>query len=188
MLIFIALSILLALAALLAVAYPILAKTRGGDPAGPSSEESVDELLAQRDAVFQALRELRFDHEVGKITDEDFVAFEGSLKQTAANSLRALDEWEAGADRDLDEAIESAVAARAAAIAVGGIVCPSCGLPAGPEDRFCGNCGAALPEAPAAAVVAPACSNCGRPHEAGDRFCAGCGQALDARVGADSAQ
>jgi Double zinc ribbon len=178
MLIFIALSILLALAALLAVAYPILSKARGGEPAVTSVEESVDELLAQRDAVFQALRELRFDHEVGKITDEDFVAFEGSLKRTAANSLRALDEWEAGADRDLDEAIESAVAARAAAIAAGGIACLNCGRPAGPEDRFCGHCGAVLPEAPVAAPVAPACPNCGRPYEAGDRFCAGCGQAV----------
>jgi Double zinc ribbon len=180
MLIFIALSVLLAFAALMAVAYPILAKTLGDEPAITSAEETVDELLAQRDAVFQALRELRFDHEVGKITDEDYFAFEGSLKQTAANSLRALDEWEAGADSSLDVAIESAVAARAAAMAAGGIACPNCGRPAGPEDRFCGRCGEALPEAPAAPPAVTACPNCGRPFEPGDRFCAGCGETLPA--------
>lgn len=144
MLIFIVLSILLALAALLAVAYPILAKNPAGESAEVSSEESVDELLAQRDAVFQALRELRFDHEVGKVADEDYLAFAGSLKQTAANTLRALDEWEARADLELEPEIEQAVAERAALMDAGGVTCPNCGRAAGPEDRYCGRCGAAL--------------------------------------------
>ena len=184
MLIFISLSVLIAFAAFLAVAYPILARTRSTRTVTASAEETVDELLAQRDAMFQALRELRFDHEVGKITDEDFVVFEGSLKQTAARTLRALDEWESGADRDLDAVIEDAVAARAALIAEGAIVCLSCGHPAGRQDKFCGQCGAALPEPPAAAPVASACANCGTPFEATDRFCAACGQELDAQASA----
>jgi hypothetical protein len=183
MLIFILLSALLALAALLAVAYPILARRRGSEPAVASAEETVDELLAQREAVFQALRELRFDHVVGKITDEDFVAFEGSLKQTAANAIRALDEWEAAANRDLEPEIERAAAERAALMSAGGVTCPNCGKLGGPEDRFCGNCGAALPEPPPAPEVI-ACTHCGRPYERGDRFCAGCGQALNAQKSA----
>jgi hypothetical protein len=177
MLIFILLSLLLAFLALLAVAYPILARSRGSEPAVVPAEETLAELLVQRDGVFQALRELRFDHEVGKITDEDFVAFDGSLKQTAANSLRALDEWEARADLELEPEIERAVAERAALKTAGGVVCPKCGLTAGAEDRFCGRCGAALPED---APAVPACPNCGRPYEPGDRFCAGCGQTLAA--------
>jgi RNA polymerase subunit RPABC4/transcription elongation factor Spt4 len=160
------------------VAYPILARTPGSEPAVASAAETVDELLAQRDAVFQALRELRFDHEVGKITDEDYVAFEASLKQTAANSLRALDEWEAGTDRELDKAIESALASRAAAIAAGAIACSNCGHLASGEDKFCGQCGAILPEAATAAPAVQACPNCGRPFEAADRFCGGCGLEL----------
>jgi hypothetical protein len=176
MFIFVILSVSIATAALLAVAYPILVKGSVSEPMAASAEETVDELLAQRDAVFQALRELRFDHEVGKITDEDYVVFEGSLKQTAANTLRALDKWESGADRDLDAAVEAAVAARVVALAAGGITCPRCGQPAGPDDRFCGRCGAPLPEAAAESL----CPNCGRPVEAGDQFCAGCGQPLDA--------
>lgn len=56
-----------------------------------SEEERLAELLAQRDSAFQALRELSFDHRVGKITDEDFVAFEVGLKQNAAETLRVLD-------------------------------------------------------------------------------------------------
>jgi hypothetical protein len=178
MLIFIVLSLLMAFAALLAVAYPILARTPGTAPASVPASEVVDELLAQRDTVFQALRELRFDHEVGKITDEDYVAFEGNLKQSAANSLRALDRWEAEADSELDEAIEGVQVSRAAAISAAEMVCPICGHPAGREDKFCGRCGAVLPEAAAAVPAVKACPNCGRPFEAGDRFCASCGLEL----------
>jgi RNA polymerase subunit RPABC4/transcription elongation factor Spt4 len=177
MLIFIILSLLLAFVALLALAYPILSKGRSKDPISASAEETIDELLAQRDAVFQALRELRFDHEVGKITDEDYVVFEASLKQTAASSLRALDEWESGANNNIDAVIEAAVAARAVARGTGGTACPNCGHLSGSEDKFCGRCGAALPEA---ALAESACPKCGRPFEAGDRFCAGCGQPLGA--------
>lgn len=184
MLIFIILSLLIAFVALLAVAYPILATTRSSGLIAASAEETVDELLAQRDAVFQALRELRFDHEVGKITDEDYIAFETSLKQTAANSLRALDEWESRADHDLDTEIEAAVAARAAVIAGGTIVCPNCGRSAGSADKFCGRCGAALPETAPSVATSTACPNCGRPFKAGDRFCAGCGKVLSEQAGA----
>jgi hypothetical protein len=185
--IFILLSVLLAFVALLAVAYPILARARGNEPAMATAEETVDELLAQRDAVFQALRELHFDHEVGKITDEDFVAFEGSLKQSAANSLRALDEWEAEVDGELEPEIAAAAQARAGALAAGRVVCTNCGRPALPEDKYCGHCGAPLPEAKRATPTASYCPNCGRPHEPDDQFCAGCGQALNMPVLASKA-
>jgi hypothetical protein len=182
MLIFILLSLLLAFLALLAVAYPILAKRRAGEAAvaPASAEETIDELLGQRDAVFQALRELRFDHEVGKITDGDYVAFEGNLKLTAANSLRALDDWEARVDRELSSEIERVAATKAALAASAAVVCPRCGNLSAPEDRFCGRCGADLSTAAATPPLQPVCSRCGRPYEAGARFCAGCGRALTA--------
>ncbi len=68
------------------VALPLIQHARRNDSteAASSEQERLAELLAQRDAAFQALRELSFDHRVGKITDEDFVAFEANLKQNAA--------------------------------------------------------------------------------------------------------
>ncbi len=179
MLTFILLSLLVAIAALAAVAYPIFARTRMAEPALVSAQEAAEELLAQRDAAFQALRELAFDHRVGKITDEDFAVFEANLKRTAADALRALDEWEQQADAEL-EPILRAAAKRVAAPTAGGPACPNCGRPAAPGDRFCGNCGKALPALaePAAPPAAPTCPACGRPSEPGDRFCAGCGRAL----------
>jgi hypothetical protein len=160
-------AVLLSAAALLAVAYPVLARTRTAAPSAVSASEKLAELLAQRDAAFAALRDLNFDHRVGKITDEDFVAFEAHLKGVAADALAALDEWEAAADRALGEVV-TAQASQPRAQA-GGRACPECGQWAEAEDKFCAACGAALP-------AARVCGKCGRSFLAGDRFCAGCGQ------------
>ena len=177
---FIVLAILLTVAALLAVAYPVLAKAPAAKPA-TTATESLDELLGQRDAAMQALRELNFDHRVGKISDEDFAVFDASLKHDAANTLRALDQWEAQAEDDLDQDLESEIAARRSQLNTGDRVCPACGRPAADDDQFCAICGAALTEE-LTPISLPAeeaaCPKCGRRADPGDRFCAGCGQGL----------
>jgi predicted nucleic acid-binding Zn ribbon protein len=177
---FIVLAILLTAAALIGVAYPIIARTHEAKHVTSTTKETLDELLARRDAAFQALRDLSFDHRVGKITDEDFVTFEANLKQVAAGALQALDEWEKEADEGLAQVIEAEIAARRVALSGGGRTCPKCGRPATPEDKFCASCGAPLP---AAVPVARLCPRCGRPFEADDRFCAGCGQSLAPTAG-----
>lgn len=156
-----------------------------------SQQERLAELLAQRDAAFQALRELSFDYKVGKITDDDFTAFEAGLKQHAAETLRALDQWEAEADGDLESVMEDAILSRKAALSMDetaepdGRACARCGRPALVGDKFCGACGAVLPEAIAETAVQDgqlACPNCGQPHTAADKFCAKCGQPLVAEI------
>ena len=177
---FIVLAILITAAALLAVAYPILSKGSATKPA-TTAQESLDELLGERDAAMQALRELNFDHRMGKISDEDFAVFELNLKQHAAETLRALDEWEAQTEDDLDQSLEREVAARQSQLIAGGRACPSCGRPAADDDKFCAICGAALVGCACTGRFAArgiVCAKCGRRADPDDRFCAGCGQAL----------
>ncbi len=168
------LGVLLAAAAFLALAYPILRRTAtpAEDTAMESSnalgiqpnQEQLDELLAQRESAVQALRELSFDQQVGKISDEDFGIFETNLKLAAAGTFRALDEWEADADRRLGPALTRDYAIRLESLKQGP-ACPACGRRAGAHDQFCAFCGATLPSkiapvAPSAAAVA--CAGCGR--------------------------
>lgn len=174
---FIVLAILLSAAAILAAAYPILAKAQKATPRRASVHDQLEELLAQREAAFQALRELHFDHRVGKITDEDFVAFEANLKLHAAETLRALDRWEAETDAELEGLIARELQRRRAAPGPAGRRCPACGRPAESDDKFCAACGATLP-APAAQREALFCPACGHDFQPGDRFCAGCGATL----------
>ncbi len=174
------LAIVIAVAALLIVAYPILVRGQTIRPATSPAQEGLAELLARRDAVFQALRDLNFDRQVGKIAEEDFVIFEANLKETAAAVLQEIDRWEAMADQALGAVIERQVAARRQALQQGERACPACGHAARPEDKFCAACGAALPapEPKPAPASDRACPQCGRPCQPTDRFCGSCGAAL----------
>jgi hypothetical protein len=182
------LGVLLAAAALAVLAYPILRGSPAPVGAGASigaqvglqpNEEQLDELLARREAALQALRELNFDRQVGKISDQDFGAFESNLKLAAAGAFRALDEWEDDADRRLGPALSRDYVIRLESLKQG-VSCAACGRRSGADDRFCAGCGAPIPApsalAPAASVAV--CAACGRGAEPGDRFCAGCGRPL----------
>jgi len=198
--VFVVLAAILIGGAFYLVALPILQHARrvSAPPSLTQEQERLDDLLADRDGAFQALRELNFDHRVGKITDEDFVAFEAHLKRNAAACLRALDEWEREADSAVDAEMEQAIHVRKQTLIRAGMsgrteeggsrACPKCGNPAALEDRFCGGCGALLPDAsPRQATAALECPNCGYHHLAGDKFCPGCGQMLEVDVSAQGA-
>jgi hypothetical protein len=173
-------AIVMSIGALLIVAYPIIARNRNAEPAASSAQEELDELLARREAAFQALRELNFDHRVGKVSDDDFVVFEANLKEVAAGSLEALDDWEAKSDLTLDPVLERAIDARRAALLSSERRCPSCGQPALADDKFCAACGSALlAEMPQPVLADPdICPKCGRPSAPDDRFCGNCGAPL----------
>ncbi len=49
------------------------------------------ELLQEKDRLFQALADLRFDHEAGKLSREDFEAEDALLRARAAAVLRDLE-------------------------------------------------------------------------------------------------
>jgi hypothetical protein len=185
-------SVLLGFALLLGVAVyvarPLIEKR------GLNAKEfsAADALLAQRETVLNALRDLDFDHATGKITDDDYAPQRERLLAQGVAVLKQLESLGvavtgngAAADDSIeqavrarrkpaaastgnveDDAIEAAVASRRRAAAV---TCPQCGASARPADRFCPQCGAPL---------TLACPDCGRPALPGDKFCAGCGAAL----------
>jgi hypothetical protein len=174
-------AVLLAAGALVALAYPILFQSRAPETGTvTSAEESLAELMAQRENAFQAIRDLQFDHEVGKVSDEDLAMYEVGLKQNAAETLRRLDAWEGQADQDLPTYIERQIAARRAVLAGGGQRCPHCGRALTPGAQFCTGCGKPLQTAvrPPVPTAQAACPKCGKPVGPGDRFCPKCGQPI----------
>ena len=146
-------SLLLGLALIIVVAAfvarPLLERPQLSEAApGPA-----DELLAEREQVLTALRDLDFDHATGKIEADDYQAQRAVLVGRGVEVLRLLDSLgvdTAPAER-LDEEIEAAVAARRRKPqAAPAPACPSCGKPYTAEDAFCSRCGARLrAEAPA---------------------------------------
>ena len=164
-------ALLLLSIAILAVAWPLIQERRGVAGAELTAEvlpadDPLLELQAQRDAIYQAIRELRFDHQVGKVSEADFAAFDAQLRGQAALVLQQIDALrQAEADPALDASLEAEIAALrqvngsgpAGSVEAARLVpvaapagatalnfCPQCGHRLQPVDRFCGKCGRAL--------------------------------------------
>jgi hypothetical protein len=57
----------------------------------PAADSPGDALLDEKDRVFQALADLRFDYEAGKMSRDDFENEEGRLRRQAAQLLEELE-------------------------------------------------------------------------------------------------
>lgn len=153
-------------------------------------------LIAQRDAIYEAIRDADFDREIGKLTEEDHRLIRQRLMVEGVEVLQELDRlMQSDVREDLEQEIEREVAtlrqSRSAAgqkrpvpreaprpatapettVEVDGrtVACHACGGHVGAGVRFCTHCGAEL------TLTCPAC---GVVVEAGDRFCRQCGTKL----------
>lgn len=142
-----------------------------GQSIGIQESHQLSPLLAERDRVINALQELDFDFNLGKIPAEDYPSQRASLLQQGVEILRQLDELAPAKKGDDNEArIEKAVAARRADASASTAAltltdddiesmiaarrrehkdksagfCPRCGKPVLVMDRFCPSCGKSL--------------------------------------------
>jgi hypothetical protein len=85
---------LLAAACVVYLALPFL---REPDPSSDlldepgALEQRALELAEQRDRALAALKELEFDHRTGKVSDADYRALVGPLRQRVAEALRSFE-------------------------------------------------------------------------------------------------
>lgn len=126
-----------------------------------SLNEAQQALVHEKDELLAAIRELRFEHELGKINEADLQRFEQRYRARARDVLRMLDEQlephrkeaQALIDRALaagpvakNEAKPSAEEAPAKTDSARA-TCPSCSASNEPDAVFCKKCGARLREA-----------------------------------------
>jgi hypothetical protein len=105
---------LLALGALSFVLYPLF--TSGPPVASPSPDRRSSEGDPDRNAALDALREIEFDRQTGKLSDSDYAALKETYTQRAVSVMRAG----------------------------GGPVCTTCGPRPESDAVYCSNCGVAL--------------------------------------------
>lgn len=127
------------------VAAPLFETARG--PRGRVNLERA-RLEHERALAVQALRELEFDREMRKLSEQDWAELKHQLEARALRAMAALEKL------DQEIAVRKAPAGRkrvaritdAAPAATAQTVrfCPACGKPVAGKINFCGECGAAL--------------------------------------------
>ena len=131
---------------------------RGGRDEAPQEEDRPPRL----EDVLAALRDLDFDHQTGKVSEDDYTPARAGLLAKAAQAI----------DRDQESSVGDILEARVKEIRrrldedVPAAYCAHCGGRLLPEDRFCTRCGDRQTDA---------CPSCGGNVGAEDRYCVECG-------------
>lgn len=129
----------------------VVAPLLEGEPADPSSSEGDASPEERREAALDALEDLQFEHETGKLSDEDYRRLKGKYARAAVEARdraagdAAADATAAGSSGEsLPSGPEAAAGAQPEADGAPAH-CPECGSESEADARFCGQCGAELP-------------------------------------------
>ncbi len=120
-----------------------------------------------RGIALAALREIEFDRETGKLSDDDYAALKSRYTAEALTAMRAEKAVESESD------IERMIEARREALSGGGPVCGTCGPRPEPDALFCSNCGRRVDSG-------DNCGRCSAVVPPDGRFCERCGSAVAA--------
>jgi hypothetical protein len=170
---------LVGLAAVWLVLQPLVLPGRARTPVyePPDPEET------PKGVALAALKEIEFDRETGKLSDEDYAFLKGKYTGVALDALRveSAEAAEARAEEEPSERqngsgdVEAMIAARVRALRSaatsappGAPVCSTCGPRPEADAVFCSTCGHRL-------LPGGACAGCGAELGQGSRFCERCG-------------
>jgi len=110
------------------------------------AETELDRLLQRKNVIYRNLRDLEFEHKMGRLSDTDFRQLEAGYKSEAAGILQKVDQL--NTDELIDDSIEKDVAARKAKLYRSrpktnkeSRRCPACGAEAISGKRYCADCG-----------------------------------------------
>ena len=119
----------------------------------------IEALVSRKVALVQTLRDLEYDFETAKITEEDYLRFKRSCERQAVGVMRRLDAIHGG--RDWESVIEEALQQR---LQDNEVAAPSSS-----------SLAPIAPAVDSSISESPACSQCGAPLKEDDLFCSKCG-------------
>ena len=155
-------ALLLSLVALAYVVLPLLTRQA---PLLQVEDDRLTDLLARKDGALRAIKDLEFDHQVGKISGEDYDRFHQRLNRQAIVLIQQLEKI-APESQALDTQIEGEIAQHRKALASPAMqpntngantngsttngatsatrFCTECGAQLEAKQKFCANCGASV--------------------------------------------
>jgi hypothetical protein len=132
---------------------PLLRQEEHHKGLAPEPEDILEELKNQKESAYAAIRELEFDLNMGKLTEEDFQILKGQYTREAVGYMIEMDKLAAPTatspetvDAVPEQDIEQNIAAMRNPESSGRkyIYCTACGEKADFESRFCAACGSSL--------------------------------------------
>ncbi len=164
---------LIAIATAAFIALPLFRKRRQGSLLSLSDSDidtkELRELISQKEAAYAALKELEFDYDIGKLSDEDYKELQQRYQGEAIAVLKRIDELQGESKvSSMEELIEQEVArarVKHTSMSVSNsdsdegiereieevrklkfeekeeLACPDCGKTYQTDDRFCSGCG-----------------------------------------------
>lgn len=166
------------------MAYPLFSQ-RIEEPG--AAADALDSLVAQRDSAYDAIRDLDFDYQMGKLSQQDYELLRDKYKVRAAQLLQQIDELagKGGAETRIEEEVARLRTRREKRPS------PPPAVLADPIEQEVARLrarrragGADVIEQEVARLRATRstssrmCSQCGTLVHAGDQFCAECGNKL----------
>ncbi|MBK7349287.1 MAG: zinc ribbon domain-containing protein [Gemmatimonadetes bacterium] len=166
------------LVGLVVVAAIISPLTRPGVTAPPGVDEPEDLDETPKGIALAALREIEFDRETGKLSDEDYATLKGRytaealaiLRQEEGPKVPEASATPTDAPGVPGDPVEAMIAERVKKLSGPAIRCPGCGPRPETDALFCSGCGRSL--------TVGGCASCGSPLVPGSQFCEGCGTAV----------
>jgi rRNA maturation endonuclease Nob1 len=135
--------LLLALMVSLFVVYPIVQsrqrKTRG---LGTLSNHTAQDLIERKETLYTAIKEIEFDYQVGKLSEDDFQQLRQQYKEEAVNLLKRIDQKQRKKSKPHKRKAGPQQVRGADKESVK--YCWSCGTAISKHDKFCASCGSDL--------------------------------------------
>ncbi|HEX9653523.1 MAG TPA: zinc ribbon domain-containing protein [bacterium] len=103
------------------------------------SNHKANDLIDRKEAIYAAIKDIEFDYQMGKLSEEDFQMLRQQYKDEAVGLLKKIDQIQHKAVKSKDKS-----APRKKADAASPRFCWSCGEAVTHGDKFCVNCGNTL--------------------------------------------
>lgn len=129
--------ILILVASITYMSQPLLRKRRQGPPARGSSNGQLGELTARKESLISAIKELEFDYEMGKLSEEDFRELNDRYR---AEALEVMERLARRGDSKTSIELEIEIRKRRKR-GTPQTVCPNCAGPVRETYRYCTHCG-----------------------------------------------
>jgi hypothetical protein len=158
------------------ILYPLWQQTRSEAVLqSDTSGQTLEEYEARYQATLDAIKDLMFDHEMGKSSDEDYEKLLAKSKLEAAEIRHQIDRLNHSTVADKEAALDVEIEQQVAQLRLGQLNGSSQALLAEVDAEI-----EALRniQPGSAGVDEAACPQCGQAFLPGDVFCSGCGQPL----------